>query len=64
MASQILCRAKKRERAIEGNQHRERWSGVSSAMNEKQKQKNNGVAFSVLGPDAFLHRQLGVGSSG
>jgi len=32
-------------------------------MNEKNK-TNNDVVFSVLGPDAFLYRQLGVGSSG
>lgn len=28
------------------------------------KKQNNGVAFRVRGPDAFLHRQLAVGSRG
>lgn len=47
VASQILCRAKKRERAKERNQHRERWLGVSSAMNEKKKKPKTMLLYSA-----------------
>lgn len=64
MASKISCRAKKSrtEKAAQRDGFGRRRRG-SSSMNEKKPQ-NNGVAFSVLGPDAFLHRQHGMGSSG
>lgn len=59
-------RAAKRHHKYCVKPRKEKWlEGVgSSVMNEIKKKDNNGVAFSVRGPDAFLHRQLAVGSSG
>lgn len=66
MASQMSLQAKKREkeRWRETSRERERAmvGGLISAMNEKR--QNNGLVFSVLRPDAFHHKQLGMGGSG
>lgn len=68
MASSTNIVLSQEERAIKRNQHTEKSPGMFKAMNEKIKKnrqnKNNGLILSVRGPGAFLHRQLGMGSSG